>query len=193
METLSKRILNYAIKNEYIEKGQYEEYLYILTMLLNIIVTDITTLIIGAFMGMIWECITFWIIYKVLRKYCGGFHFSTSLKCYLSTCIMCPIILIIIKYIPSNMIDLTILTFITAIIMLVLSPVPAVNKPLDNDETRVFGKIARISILTAVIVYNIMICMKFYTVSKIISLSIISVAIFMIAGTLQLKALNKTN
>ncbi len=187
MEVLSKKIINYALTNEYIHKEQYEEYLYILTLILNILITDITMLVIGVIMGMVWECITYWLIYKVLRKYCGGFHFSTSFKCYLSSCIMCPAVLIIIKHVPINVVVLTIVAMLFSIILLFLSPVEAVNKPLDEQEIKLFGKVARLLVVGVMLVYSISLILKFYLVSKIIALSIISVGLFVIAGKLELQ------
>ena len=76
----------YAILNNYIKQEQYDEYVYALEIILNILITDITMIIIGLAMGMIWECILFWLVYKILRKYCGGDHFSIILH-YVSGCI----------------------------------------------------------------------------------------------------------
>ena len=47
----------YAILNNYIKQEQYDEYVYALEIILNILITDITMIIIGLAMGMIWECI----------------------------------------------------------------------------------------------------------------------------------------
>ena len=100
---ISEKAIMYAILNNYIKQEQYDEYVYALEIILNILITDITMIIIGLAMGMIWECILFWLVYKILRKYCGGYHFSTSLKCYLSSCIMCPVVLAVVRYVPYSM------------------------------------------------------------------------------------------
>ena len=100
---ISEKAIMYAIHNNYIKQEQYDEYVYALEIILNILITDITMIIIGLAMGMIWECILFWLVYKILRKYCGGYHFSTSLKCYLSSCIMCPVVLAVVRYVPYSM------------------------------------------------------------------------------------------
>lgn len=177
----------YAIRNKYIEQEQYEEYLYALEIILNILITDITMIIIGLAMNMIWECILFWLVYKILRKYCGGYHFSTSLKCYLSSCIMCPAVLSAVRYVPYNITVWGLITLTALIILSVLSPVEAANKPLDEKELRVFGIVARILIIISAVCWSIT-TMVFHQLilSKIISLSIISVAIFVIAGKMYL-------
>lgn len=186
MDKVSAKILNYAVRNEYISNSVYEEYLYMLTMLLNIIVTDITMLLIGLAMHMVWECIVFWLIYKALRKYCGGFHFSTSFRCYLSSCIMCPLVLCMIHFMSDSMVVPTILTMAASATLLILVPVEAVNKPLDEAERAVFGKVARILVVIAAVVYSIMLLVRFYTISKILALGIICVTIFVVAGKIQL-------
>lgn len=187
MDIISKRILSYAVSHGIIRDEQYEEYVYILTMLLNIFATDITLLLIGVLMNMTWECIAFWLVYMLLRKYCGGLHFSTSLRCYLSSCIMCPIVLLFIRFMPFNAAILTAITILAAIALFILSPVEAENKPLDEKETAVFGKAARLLTAAVVIMYSIMVFAKLFTAAKIISLAIICVTIFAVAGKLHLK------
>lgn len=89
---ISEKAIMYAILNNYIKQEQYDEYVYALEIILNILITDITMIIIGLAMGMIWECILFWLVYKILRKYCGGYisHIAEMLFIilhYVSGCI----------------------------------------------------------------------------------------------------------
>lgn len=187
IHTISEKTIMYAIRNKYIKQEQYEEYLYALEIILNILITDITMIIIGLAMGMIWECILFWLVYKILRKYCGGYHFSTSLKCYLSSCIMCPAVLAVVRYVPYSITVWGIITLAALIILSILSPVEAANKPLDEKEKRVFGIVARILIIISAVCWIITtIIFHKYILSKIISLSIISIVIFVIAGKIYL-------
>ena len=52
---ISEKAIMYAILNNYIKQEQYDEYVYALEIILNILITDITMIIIGLAMGMIWE------------------------------------------------------------------------------------------------------------------------------------------
>lgn len=187
MNNISKKILDYAKLNGCIRDDCYDEYLYMLTMILNILITDVTMLAIGIVMRMVWECIMFWIIYKILRKYCGGFHFSTSLRCYLSSCVMCPAVLCSICFIPYNMIIFSVLAAASAIILLILSPIAARTKPLDPAEISVFGKIARIITIISLLLYIAFVFLQLYTAAKIIVLDLMCVAVFAVWGKLQLK------
>lgn len=191
MEKISKKVVNYAVSHSFIREEQCEEYVYILTMLLNVFVTDITLFLMGVLMNMMWECIAFWLVYMILHKYCGGFHFSTSLRCYLSSCIMCPIVLFFIRLVPIHVVWLTALTLISAIILIIVSPVEAQNKPLDEKETVVFGRIARALTIAAVFLYGVMVFAKLFVAAKTISVAIVCVMIFAVAGKLYLKHLQK--
>lgn len=187
---ISEKAIIYAIQNKYIKQEQYEEYLYALEIILNILITDITMILIGFTMNMIWECILFWLVYKILHKYCGGYHFSTSLKCYLSSCVMCPAVLAAVKYIPYNIAVWGIITLAALIILFVLSPVEAPNKPLDEKEKQVFGTVAKILVCISAVCWSaITIIFHQIILPKIISLGIISVAAFVITGKIYLTVL----
>ena len=115
------------------------------------------------------------------------YHFSTSLKCYLSSCIMCPVVLAVVRYVPYSMTVWGLLTLTALIILSILSPVEAANKPLDEKEQRIFGITARILIIISAVCWSVTaIVFRQLILSKIISLSIISVAVFVIAGKMYL-------
>ena len=44
---ISEKAIMYAILNNYIKQEQYDEYVYALEIILNILITDITMIIIG--------------------------------------------------------------------------------------------------------------------------------------------------
>ena len=79
------------------------------------------------------------------------------------------------------------LTLTALIILSILSPVEAANKPLDEKEQRIFGITARILIIISAVCWSVTaIVFRQLILSKIISLSIISVAVFVIAGKMYL-------
>ena len=72
----SEKVISFAAKNKYISQEEFEEYTYGFELILSILLTDITVLLIGLLMNMLVESIVFWVVYKILRKYTGGFHFD---------------------------------------------------------------------------------------------------------------------
>lgn len=187
LSSLTEILVNQAICDDYIEEEQHDEYAYALNLLFNVLIADISTVIIGVSMHMVWECVLYWIIYKTMRKYCGGFHFSTSLKCYLSSCIMCPIVLLTIQCAPYNVLAWSSIAVLATLALFIFSPVAAMNKPLDEQETVMFGRIARIIISVIISAYIIAVISDCYIIAKIISLAIVSVAVFAVIGKIQLK------
>lgn len=186
LSKLSDKMVNYAIKERTIAADKYDEYFYGLNLLFDFLINEITIIIFGCLFHMFWECILFWIIYQGLRKYCGGFHFSTPYRCYMSVFIMCPLILCIIKYIEISAPLMWAITFIAVVILSILAPVDAANKPLDNAEKRVFRKISLILILIFTVLYIAVAAIKLNTAVEIMSLSIMSVAVFSVIGKCQL-------
>ena len=188
VNSIAEKIVSYAVSIGSIKEEQHEEYLYGLNLILNAFITDVTLIVIGCVMDMLWETLLFWLVYRVLRKYCGGFHFSTSLRCYLSTCIMCPVVLLIIRYIPYFELWQNGAVVLSVIILFLMSPVEAANKPLDEDERRVFRKVSIILLIVISLIYFAMIICGFTYVAKITALSVIWVAVFAVIGKLFLVA-----
>lgn len=191
LETSTNKLIDIAVAHGYIKEEQQPEYLYGLSILIDVLINDITMLTIGFILHMPWDCIIFWFAYKLLRKYVGGFHFSTSLKCYLSSCIMCLIALICIRYLPYNALSWSIVVMFAAALLFIVSPVAAVTKPLDEDEKIIFGKAARIIVIFLLAVYIIMTMLNILVVLKAIALSMVCAAVFAVAGKLHLSYLCK--
>lgn len=181
----SKKLILFAAEKGHILKDEVEEYVYGLNLVLTVLLTDITTLIIGFIFRMPIESIVFWFIYKSLRKYGGGFHFNSPLKCYLSTFVMCPLALLLIKYCPFDTVVFTSITVLSTVIMFILAPIPAIEKPLDDLEFKVFGRRARIIMCISIAVY-LLVSIKFLYASRIIAVSIWAVTLFGIMGKFKL-------
>ena len=78
----------------------------------------------------------------------------------------------------------------SAIILFILAPVEAKNKPLDNIEKRVFRFRSRISIIVILCVFMILHYLPneyTYYCSTIISVSVIAVTVFAVEGKLKLQ------
>lgn len=185
LHELSEKIISCSVKQGFIQKEDYDQYVYGAELLSTIIITDIAVLMIGLIFGMLPEILIFWILYKTLRKYVGGFHFDSAGICFLSSCILCPAALVFIKYCPCNNVIGLIITVTALIGIFILSPVEVIQKPLDDDEIRVFGKIARILIAITFAIY--LVCaFKFEYIAKIIEVSVWMVTLFAVMGKIKL-------
>ncbi|MBP3359750.1 MAG: accessory gene regulator B family protein [Clostridia bacterium] len=185
LHELSKKVIACSVKRGFVKKEDFDQYVYGAELLSTILITDIAVLIIGLVFRMLTETLIFWILYKILRKYVGGFHFDSSIICFLSSCILCPAALIFIKYCPCKTGICFSVTAAALIIIFILSPVEVTQKPLDDDEIRVFGKIARILIILLFAIY--LVCsFKFEYTAKIIAVSVWMVTLFAVMGKIKL-------
>ena len=104
-------------------------------------IIDILTLLgIGIFMKMLWHAIVFGAAFMFLRKYAGGFHTSTQIRCYYMTTFVIITTLWIIKYMPINNFIYYGLITISSIVILLLSPVESKNKELDGIEKIIYRR-----------------------------------------------------
>lgn len=185
---ISAKIVAYAVNNGYTDSSRTEIYIYGLELLLTVLFTDITVLAIGISMRMTLEAIIFWYLYKLLKKYVGGYHFNSQALCYLSTCIMTFVGLLAIRYCPYSTNSGAGITAFLLLTLFLLSPVPAENKPLDDKETKVFGRIAKVMVFAVTIIYSLTITALSVYISKVISVSLFFVFVYAVVGKInQLK------
>lgn len=187
---LSRTIVNKAMQNGIIEPEYIDENIYGLNAFLTITVNILTAAVIGIVFHMLWETATFIFVFKSLRKYVGGSHEDTAIKCYISSCILYVLILIAIKYYPLSGLITTIVMFVSSVILFCLSPVEAPNKPLDDIEKKVFKFRGRISVIIVLCIFMALHYIPneyIYYVSVIIAVSVIAVTVFAIEGKLKLK------
>lgn len=187
LHKLSERIVAYAVEINALDNNKAEEYIYGLELTLAVLLNDISVIIIGFLMGMIWQAILFLFLSSLIRRFAGGFHFSSQIRCYLSMCIMCPLILLIIKYSANNVLAWSVIMAVSTLILLIVSPVPALEKPLDEKEENVYGFISRIIIIAAAAAYAVLCGFGQVYIAKIIAITVSVVAIFAILGKVKHK------
>lgn len=140
VRTVSKKVIERLRSNNVIEDEDYEIYQYGLEQLLTSILDIMTLFLIGLILGMLWQGIVFVISFIALRKYAGGYHTTTPLRCYLLTNIVILSALSVMKYIKINIFIYLGLFVISSLIILALSPVESKNKELDEIERIIYRK-----------------------------------------------------
>lgn len=78
---LSDSMAFYLQRNNYIEKDDLPIYKYAFAALLNSIFQVIIISILGIFFGVIEETIAFLVVFISTRRYLGGYHANTKLRC----------------------------------------------------------------------------------------------------------------
>lgn len=183
--SISERIISYAVKIDALDKDKTEEYIYGLELSLSVFASYLSVIIIGIIMGMIWQSILFLLLFVTVRRFAGGFHFKSQIVCYLFMCVICIIALLAIKYSENNIAICSAAMAVSTLLLLVLSPIPAIEKPLDDKEKVVYGRITRILLAVIACAYIVLCFFDNVYAAKIISVTMFIISVFAILGKVK--------
>lgn len=145
-----------------------------------VIANIISILIIGLILGMFLESVVFMLVYVPLRTYVGGYHASTELMCYFMSMLLVVVVLSSLKLLETYELQYLMLV-ISSLIIIILSPVESINKPLGIREKKVYKKIS-IHMLTAILVTLAIVNVFSGYYSMLINLSLLSVSALALLG-----------
>lgn len=181
-------IIARSIQNGQIKASESEEYIYGLNLFLTSALNIVSMLVIGVLMRMPVQCIAFCCIFRGLRKYTGGYHADSPYTCYVMTCMMHIAVLLFLRYVPYFRWGMSAAVVLSVIGLMILSPIDAVTKLLDEDERRVFGRKARIFTVCVAGFYVAAAVIGWDPAANLLGISLCMVMIFAIPGVIKLKA-----
>lgn len=183
-DKLAQKLVNYGV----VSADDFEMYQFGIQGLIVKAIHIITYLIIGLLFHQVFEVIIFTFAYVSLRKYAGGYHAGTQVRCYLFSCLL----IITAMTLIHLMVNCSFIVTITIILLLfssplifLLSPVEDGNKPLDDVETQRYRKISRIILLIEVVITLILLILKLNLIAFVVSLSLAALAFMLIAGNIK--------
>lgn len=168
---LSQKIVSVWSRENIIQQGREEAYVYGVQLLLSTVVNTCFIVLISLLCGRPFAWMLFLIGFVPLRITSGGFHAKTPLKCSLSFCCSFIICLMIVEKISDRGIVLATLinSIATIITTCFFSPIPASNKPLSNTERK---RNRKLSIAIAITMLPIVLLLYFLNFTHFISLYI---------------------
>ena len=190
---LSERITDEFEKQRVIVSEDKEIYRYGVQQGLNLAFNLLTTLVIGAVCGMFWESILFMAAYMPLRSFAGGYHAKTHLRCYLYSIVMITVVLLIIRFLPVGRIIYSCLMLVGGIVIFLLAPVEDKNKPLDDEEQRVYCIRTRVILVLEGSVLLVSILLQFKPFHSAISLAIFCLGVLVLVGKVKNMILHKNS
>ena len=99
---IANKITNHLICKKVIKDEDREIYQYGLEQFFPTLLNIATVLLLGIIFGEIYQCIVLTLSFMALRSYSGGYHASTSLRCYFLTVMSISTALSIMKFININ-------------------------------------------------------------------------------------------
>ena len=135
MEYLAKKLTNYIYEKKIITEELIEIYQYGFQCFLELSVSTICSIIIALFLGMLPECLFFFLLFIPMRSYGGGLHMKTYCSCFILT-----FSLLAVKYLTISIPISFALYLFAAVLILVIGPVDHPNRKVDAQENRTFIK-----------------------------------------------------
>ncbi|RKM53913.1 accessory regulator AgrB [Butyrivibrio sp. X503] len=159
MEYLSKKLTDYILEKNVIDKENYEIYKYGFESFLETAFCFASVLVIAAFMHAIPQALFFSFFFLMMRSYTGGLHLKTFKACYVSSCLILVACILLVKNLTVNP-YLSIAIYGASVLAIVLlGPVDHPNKQVDEEDNKRFMFrsyiILAISAVTAVILFII--------------------------------------
>ncbi len=184
--TLSKKISAFVCSNDCNDEDERSIIEFGISILLSKLLNLVTEIIVGCLFSMLTETIIFLIAFSFLRSYAGGFHASSSCRCYVSSTATMIIALLFIKYTDVLAVNYIFILF-GAVLCFIFAPVESRNKPLDMTEKIVYRKRVMIILFLIFILlassYFLHIDMIFRTLSVVLLIE----GIMLILGKITLK------
>lgn len=179
---VSEKIVNSFVRNGIVTAEDRELYQYGVKQGLTVALNIATTLVVGLLLNMVWQSALFMLAYIPIRVFAGGYHAKTPLRCYMLSVVMIAVVLLTMQFISFTAFACVSLSVLSALIIVLLSPIEDMNKPLDETETRVYRKRT-----LAVLVFELLIVIGLITVGLLdiavcIALALSVLSIMLVAG-----------
>jgi accessory gene regulator B len=169
--------------NTRIDKDEKAIVKFGIDMMISTIMAFITAIIISAVLGMLKEGIIFLISIIVLRQYAGGYHTNSQRSCAVLSCVIYSAGLMVIKsYKIYNGIQIAI-CIVSVLIIYFL--VDNANNELTKSERKYLRNKVRIFLSSEVVIFVLLLIKDNEYWSGIIAISMMIVAILVLAGFIE--------
>ena len=144
----------------------------------------ITSILIGVIFGKALESIILLAAYIPLRSYAGGHHSSSSEKCYIVSSLIMIIWMCLLKFQILSTSCCVIMLIAGLIVFIMLAPVEDKNKPLDEDEFRIYRKRSFVVLFIEICVWLIFVLLV-HRFEQIIPIVVFTEAIMLVLGKIK--------
>lgn len=182
---LSNIIIYNLIQSGSIQEDEKDLYAYGLQQGLFIILNIVTSIVIGIFTNMLWQCVLFMITYLPLRSFAGGYHARTHLHCYLYSIILNVSVILAINLISWHNLFSFAVALMSGIIIFILSPVEDINKPLDQTEFITYKKCTRVILSFILLIFLFYYMLNLNNILPVFSVSLFTLCFMLILGKIK--------
>lgn len=187
MSRILDAIINRMCDLKIISKTDSALYLYGLKNGLIKISISIFYLLLISKLKILGSGLFFFIIFKLLRQYAGGYHADSRLGCYIQTNLILALGAINLKLhiIPDMIVSM--LVVIAIILIFTYDPITGENRKLDNKQIQVFKKVTRILAIIYIMLLIVCSLLGYQEIAYAVKCSVITTEFFVILGKLKEK------
>lgn len=183
----AEKISNTMVDRGIVQKEDVELYQYGIENSITVAGNLLASALFGILTGRLGVVLVFLLFYSTLRTYSGGVHCKSKLGCFILS------MLILLVPVFSYEWVMEMVTFpvifavgvIAIVVILVLSPVESINKPLDDEERKYYKRISHCIVTLQGCVLAFLYCMDIYEYFYAGYSSMVLVAVFMIFGKIS--------
>lgn len=154
-----ENITEWLIRHKAISPSDRELYEYAIYSFLITILPLFIVIFIGGAIGKIWESIVIITPFMLLRKFSGGFHAKSVRTCFICSCVLLFLCIIVACNIPCNMV-FKIITLGAATSLCIWSPIDSENRRLTPDEKKSYKKTTCIITLFFITIFVFLLVIK---------------------------------
>lgn len=181
---LANKVADFFVEKSIIKSSEREIHIYGCEALFSALSNLIIVILCGLIMDELLNALIFFLVFLLMRKYCGGYHAKTHLRCNLIFISNVFVVLLLIKNIQLISIVFLITSIIISNILIFwLAPIENKNKPLEEYELKKYRMIARI-LSSFFTIIAVLLLLSYKTGSIIIILALLSVSFAMLIARL---------
>ena len=180
---LSKKLTDFLCAKKYIESEKREIWVYGYELIISSLIAVLLVFLVGALIGQAVQAVLFLIAFSLTRKYSGGYHAESYLKCmllFVFVFLLNAALTVLIMPI-YNLGILAGLALLHIFAVLDMAPIENKNKPMSDGEKRV-NRVKSIVISSLFISASFIIYFLRADLSLFLSLTLFLTAMLMFAA-----------
>ena len=185
----AKKINEILIQKGIVQKEDAELYQYGIENGIIVAGNLLASGIFGIVTGRPGLVLVFLLFYASLRSYSGGSHCKSRIGWFLISMAILSIPVYTHEFVMNN-VPATVILMIgiaAVVVILILSPVESINKPLDDEEKKYYARVTHCIVALQVCVLIILFCLGVKDYFYAGYSSIVLVAVFMVMGKVIMK------
>ncbi len=160
-------------------------YLFGLQQFLMLLINLISMILIGILFRQTIQCLFYMALFIPLRSYAGGYHASSSCRCYVYSMLCIVAAMLVFK---MDLLNITLSSFIAVvcgIIIYFLVPVEDNNKPLDDAEITHYRFRSRVVLIIEGLLLITFTTLKWETGVVCVSLAFTTLCLMLLLGIIK--------